>query len=266
MKKQLAATAILTALIATPALADRKPKTPQPPPPPPVFNWTGFYVGGFAGDAWGSSNPKTAVTSVPPGAEFVPIFYSLAGAAGNQSIKPGGFTGGIEAGYNWQFDRNYLAGIEGDFGAFELRGSANSGPVFYPAPATFTISSSANTTWLATLRGRLGVTADNWLFYATGGAAFTTLHGNFSFSESFYGAPAETASISSTKTGYAVGGGFEDAFWQHWSLKAEYLYVQFGTVTTTGIYGPPILVIPLPFGHSIDLKANIVRVGLNYHF
>lgn len=265
MKKQLAVTAILAALIATPALA-RKPKALQPPPPPPVFNWTGFYVGGFAGGAWGTFNPTTAVTSVPPGGEFIPVFYTLVDAAGNQSIRPAGFTGGIEAGYNWQFGNNYLAGIEGDFGAFDLRGSANSGPVFYPAPATFTVTSSANTTWLATIRGRLGITADNWLFYATGGAAFTSLHGNFSFSETFYAAPAETASISSLKTGYVVGGGFEDAFWQHWSLKVEYLYVQFGTATTAGLYGAPVIAFPVPLGHSIDLKANIVRAGLNYHF
>lgn len=139
-------------------------------------------------------------------------------------------------------------------------------PVVYPccAPFTFTVSSNASTTWLATVRGRLGLAADNWLFYATGGAAFTTLHGSFSFSETFYAAPAEVAVLSSGKTGYAVDAG--NRLSQRWSVKAEYLYVDFGTGTATGLYGTGVLPSLLPFSHSIDLKANLARLGLNYHF
>jgi len=53
--------------------------------------------------------------------------------------------------------------------------------------STFTINSNANTDWLATARGRVGVAADNWLFFATGGAAFTDLKGNFTVHGQFLG-------------------------------------------------------------------------------
>ena len=230
------------------------------------YNWTGFYLGGNIGGAWGSFDPKTTTPGDRAG-EFDPTSITAFNAAGNQYINPGAFTFGFETGYNWQVSA-LVAGLESDIESFQLRGSATSGPVVYPccAPSTFTVSSSASTSWLATLRGRVGFAADNWLFYYTGGAAFTTLQGSFSFSETFYNAPAESASLSSAKGGYTVGGGVEAAFWQHWSFKAEYLYVNFGTVTTTGIYGPPVLVSPLPFAHIIDLRSNIVRLGVNYHF
>jgi outer membrane immunogenic protein len=264
-----AAILLVAVLFTVPALAAKKSPNPPPPPPPAdaVYSWSGFYVGGVIGGEWGSSDSTTSVAANPPGGEFAPPILAAFTANGNQSIKPAGFTGGAEAGYNWQI-YNYLVGVEGDIEALHLRGSATTGPVVQPlvAPATFTISSSASTNWLATLRGRLGVTAGNWLFFATGGAAFTTLRANFTFSETFYGAAPTFGSLSSAKTGYAVGGGIEGAFWQHWSAKAEYLYVQFGTATTSSSYGPPVLVFPLPFNHSADLKANIVRAGLNYHF
>jgi outer membrane immunogenic protein len=185
-------------------------------------------------------------------------------AAGPQSIKPGSFIGGFDGGYNWQVG-NYLAGVEGDIEWLHLSGSAVSGPLsFVPPPGTFTISSNADIDWLATLRGRLGFTSGNWLFYATGGAAFTTLHGNFQFSETFFNS-AETASVSAAKTGYTVGGGVETYLWQHWSVKAEYLFVDFGNVSAFGVDTG----VPFPFysfTHSVNLKLNIARLGLNYHF
>ena len=172
------------------------------------------------------------------------------------STKPSGFTGGFQAGYNWQVSNNAVLGIEGDIGAFDLRGSSTASG--FAQGVTFTTTSSASTTWLATVRGRLGLAANNWLFYVTGGAAFTTLKGNFAYSDN--ATNQEAASLSNAKAGYAVGGGVEAALWQQWSIKAEYLYVGFDRVATTGIVVGAGLG-PQPINNSIDLKANIVRVG-----
>jgi outer membrane immunogenic protein len=81
----------------------------------------------------------------------------------------------------------------------------------------------------------------------------------------------EAVSLSSTKVGYAVGAGVEAGLWGNWTLKAEYLYVDFGTITGTGLITAPPAVLAAgsnnnPFTHSFDLKANIARVGLNYRF
>lgn len=252
----LAATALAFGTIASAA-----PRVPPPPPPP--YNWTGFYIGGTAGGAWGNFNPTTSTVTVPVGEINADV--PAINAAGMQSIRPGGFTGGFEAGYNWQ-PSQFLFGLEGDIESFHLSGSASTGPVVYHGGAgTFTLNSNASTDWLATARGRLGYVAGSWLFYATGGFAFTHLHGNFSFSETAFGG-SETASLSSSKTGYTVGGGVEANLSRQWSVKAEYLFVDFGTVSAIGTAAGGVLVPTYPFTHTMDLKANLARVGLNYHF
>jgi outer membrane immunogenic protein len=48
----------------------------------------------------------------------------------------------------------------------------------------------------------------------------------------------------------------------NWSVKAEYLYVDFGTTSVT----VPNPLPPTAFSHATNLKANIARAGLNYHF
>jgi outer membrane immunogenic protein len=268
MNKLLISSIAALGLIGTPAFAaDMAVKAPPPAPVVAPYSWTGFYVGGTAGGAWGSFNPTTSTECVAGG------FFTCGNpqgvnAAGAQSIKPTGFTGGFEAGYNWQTS-NFVFGVEGDIEYFRLSGSATTTAAYPLAkPGTvcpdangncFTINSSASTSWLSTVRGRVGVAANNWLFYATGGAAFTNLQGNFTFSDT---SPVlEAASISTdTRVGYTAGGGLEVGLGSHWSVKAEYLYVNFGTISTTGFLAPQ------PLFHSIDLKANIVRVGLNYQF
>jgi outer membrane immunogenic protein len=228
---------------------------------PAAYDWTGFYIGAIAGGAWGSFDPTT--TSVNNGTYFLPTDVTQISGAGAQSIKPNGFTGGFELGYNWQ-SGNIVFGLEADIQSFRLSGSATSGSVSYiSAPgATFMVNSNASTNWLATTRGRIGFAANNWLLFATGGAAFTSLNGNFSFTDTF--APAsELVSFSNNRTGYTVGAGVELGLGGQWSAKAEYLYVDFGAVSATGfLTNAPTQ----PLYHSADLKANIARLGINYRF
>jgi outer membrane immunogenic protein len=228
----------------------------------PNSNWAGFSIGGLAGSAWGTVNAST-LTPFVPGDEFNPGTVAAFNAAGPQSIKPSSFIGGFDAGYSWRADP-YVFGVEGDIEWSHFNGSATSGPVpFVPPPGTFTITSNGNIDWLATARGRFGYVAGNWLFFATAGAAFTALHGNFSFSETFAGS-SEAASVSTSRVGYAVGGGLETYISQQWSLKAEYLHVDFGSVSAAGIDN--VFFPPQSFTHSMNFKLNIARAGLNYHF
>jgi len=259
---------LMAAPLGAASAADMPLKAPAPPPAP-VYSWTGFYIGATAGGAWGSFDPQTSVVFSPTG-YFATTSTPAITAAGTQSIKPSAFTGGFEAGYNWQ-PSSIVLGIEGDIESFRLKGSSTSGPVLYPccAPTSFIVSSSASTSWLATVRGRLGVANNNWLFFVTGGAAFTNLSGNFAFSDTFATA-AESGSVSSTRAGWTAGGGVEAGLWGNWSIKAEYLFVDFGRIsansTNLTAFTPPI---PFPtslFTHSVDLRANIARLGLNYRF
>jgi outer membrane immunogenic protein len=66
-----------------------------------------------------------------------------------------------------------------------------------------------------------------------------------------------------------VGGGIEAGLSGAWTVKAEYLYVDFGSVSAVGLITTPGLVAlgsNNPFTHSVDLKAHILRLGLNYRF
>jgi len=257
MKRAVGIAAIATLIGTSAWAADLPVKAPLPASAPaPAYNWTGFYLGGNAGGAWGNFDPSNFMPFVGGAGGIILADVNIYNSAvASQSMKPSGFTGGFQAGYNWQVN-NVVLGLEGDIDSFNLKGSATtSGTLAGPLP--FTATSSASTTWLATARGRLGLTADNWLFYGTGGAAFTTLKGNFGFTDAI--GDFESAAVSNSLTGYAVGGGVEAGLWQQWSIRAEYLYVDFSRISTTGFVNGT-----QPVNHSIDLKANIVRIGLNY--
>ena len=199
------------------------------------------------------------------------------GAAGTGTISASGFTGGMQAGYNVQRN-NWVYGLEADFGAFSLSGSRLFvgpllGALTTAGPLTF--GTSFSTDWLATVRGRLG-----WLFrpdllaYVTGGLALTELQVAWTYSDNAFGGTPPNigtgaASASKIKGGLAVGGGFEWAWDRNWSVKAEYLYLDFGKVTATGLVtNPNFGGTPYAQGVSTtaDLTAHVARVGVNRHF
>jgi opacity protein-like surface antigen len=259
--KHLAGAAFTALLGGSAAAADRVLPLKTPPAPAP-FNWTGGYVGITAGGAWGTYDTTTS-TALSPGGYF-PNAATVAAvnAAGPQSIKPSGFATGIEAGYNWQSGA-LLLGVEADLQALDLRGAANSGAILYPPGFhhQLVVSSYGDSAWLATARARVGLVANDWLFFATGGLAVTQLTSDLLFTDS--GGALEEGQIDTVKTGYAVGGGIEAPLTDRLSLKAEYLYVKLGDTTVSGSLLPPP---SQAFTHSADLAANIVRVGFNYRF
>jgi outer membrane immunogenic protein len=254
-----------------------RPALKAPVIAPPVSSWAGFYIGVNLGGFWAKSDDPTTTVFSPLG-YFDVTSVPAVNAAGALSNTGSGFTGGGQAGFNWQSGA-MVAGVEADFNYFGFSRSAT-GTGIYPccAPAGFTVTAAAKTDWLATLRGRLGFANNNWLYYATGGAAFTDLKGSFTFTDNCGdfascngpGGPnaAEALSFSKTKTGWTAGGGIESK-WGNWSVKAEYLYVSFDGVSGVGLISTPALnpfAANNPFTHSMDLRSHIGRLGLNYFF
>jgi outer membrane immunogenic protein len=271
----------LPVLLAGPAIAADMPLKAAPPAPAPAFSWTGFYVGLNAGGTWARSDAETSVNCNVPPARSPYLCDSLGNgsataagvnAAGSGTISASGFTGGVQAGYNWQ-GPNLVYGLETDFGAFHLRGSRQGTAAYAGLPAapaafggTFTIGSSIATDWLYTLRGRVGLpVTPGLLAYATGGLAVTRLSVNNSLVDS--AGAAESAGTATTKAGWVVGGGFEYALVNNWSIKAEYLFMDFGKVTATGT-----IINAFAGGYSqgistsSDLTAQVARVGVNRRF
>jgi outer membrane immunogenic protein len=246
--------------------------------PPPQF--AGGYAGLNAGGAWGSSKYATDPGCVPITAGGVFCVVSpdpsvangtAVAAAGSSRLTPSGFTGGIQGGYNWQ-SGTLVYGGEADFGALDLSRSvtATGAFPFVFLGTNYTLVDSVSAEWLATLRGRIGMTVTPQLMlYATGGIAFTDVKISSSYSDNAVGGgfPGGTgyASRSDFRTGWTVGGGGEWRFDSCWSLKAEYLYVDFGSKTVAvAASNTPAFTQTMQI--DADLSAQIARVGLNYFF
>ena len=65
-----------------------------------------------------------------------------------------------------------------------------------------------------------------------------------------------------TRWGYAVGGGIEAKIAQGWTLKGEYLYVDFSSQG----YFNPAPAAGLNIRSDVPVYDHILRLGLNYHF
>jgi len=278
MKKLYIAASLFALGMGSAFAADLAPRiySKAPALADPSYDWSGFYVGVNAGGAWGTFRSRTTTdfNSAPLGGPPVynisnPIEDVVALASvGAQDLKGSSFTAGGQAGYNWQRGRIVL-GVEADLSYLHLRG-ADSRTIPYPILGglfSMTVSSQAAANWLFTLRPRVGFAYNNWLFYGTGGLALTELQGNFRFTDTL-GPALETGSISQIKAGWTVGGGTEVGLGRGWTVKAEYLYVDFGNVSTTSnnlvAFAQPQAFPANIFHHSTDLKASIARLGLNY--
>lgn len=236
--------------------------------------WTGFYIGGNLGGAWGRSDFSTNPNCPPQPVDAVfcnvgsPNGLAVA-AAGSSRLSSNGFTGGVQAGYNRQAGA-VVWGAEADFNFLDLRKSvANAGT--FPAPflgTQFTLAEDVRTSWLATVRGRMGVTVmPNVLLYATGGLAITdsklaSAYGDNAVDNVFPGGTG-SASMSGVRMGWTAGGGLEWMLARNWTLKAEYLYLAFASksfavpLTNTPAFSQTMFV-------DSDFSAQVARVGFNY--
>src|SRR5262249_39535199 len=89
----------------------------------PATGWTGFYAGLTLGYGW----EDRTITATGNDPISTGVLTGTIGQPGDQPVGPVSFRdkgafGGIEAGYNWQIGRNYVAGIEADFNGSDIRG------------------------------------------------------------------------------------------------------------------------------------------------
>jgi outer membrane immunogenic protein len=258
MKRLLIAIVAIAAMVAAPALAA---DMPLKAPPIPVWSWTGFYLGGNVGYSWGTaswtySDPSFTGTN-----------------SGSQKLD--GFIGGAQIGYNWQANQTLVLGVEADIqGSAEKGSSSFSDPYFCDVCAATADtayvngSPSSDIRWFGTVRGRLGVLVNPTLMlFGTGGLAYGGISTSGSFVDTFPGcSPAICTwafNQSTTKVGWTAGGGIEGAIANssNWTWKAEYLYINFGTLSGSS-FGPD----PLSYSWSTKVTDNILRVGVNYLF
>jgi outer membrane immunogenic protein len=242
------------------------------------FNWSGFHVGANAGLAAGTSHAVTSMTCLDTSqvildpalhecAFNLPSQFAAIAAAGTGRLSDRGFAGGGQAGLNWQTG-GLVWGFEVDAETFKL---AVSRSAIAANPANLadliTVASSFDTDWLLTARGRIGWAIEpQVLLYATGGVALTGLSASNLISSASGSLGA--ANSSGLVTGWVLGGGAEWALNRNWTVRGEYLYLDFGKVTANAQSNN--IAAPTTFDNALatstDLSAHIVRGGLNYKF
>lgn len=204
-----------------------------------VHDWQGAYFGLHAGGS--IAGDVSATISVNSG--------SITG-----DDRATGFLGGIQAGYNYQLD-HLLFGIEGDFSLVNITASgAESGSL---SGGATTARVGADIDWFATIRGRIGYVHDRILFYGTGGVAFNSLEGSLSYSSN----ELVPANASGRKfyynVGWVIGAGIEGAIHDKWTLKTEYMYIDFMDQTDYSSNGIRV---------TGDFDQHVLRIGLNRKF
>ena len=166
--------------------------------------WLGPYLGINAGYAWGNSDPfyrgQIPLAGVTPGTP--------------PTLRPNGFIGGAQLGYNWVYGV-LLLGAELDFDGLSSSKSAGISPFFAGKGGGNTVSWSSSYDWLATARLRAGlVVSGNWLLFITGGLAVTRVNDSYNctstnFTCASFAMLNTFSSKGETLYGGTIGGGVE---------------------------------------------------------
>ncbi len=243
----------LVALARSAAAGDLPVKAP-PPAPTAAYDWTGFYVGGHIGYAAGASNWTGTSTGIatPPVSGSLDLFNGFDAFKGD-----GSYFEGFQAGYNFMTPSRWLLGVEADV-SFP---STISGAATFSSAATGTASFAELVEFSGTLRGRVGYAPGHWLFYATGGLAWS--YDQFTRTQ-VAGMPVGGTAVPGQvedrfmvgRVGAAAGVGIEYALPSHWTARLEYLFTDYGNRS-----------VGFPAGaqrFSSDLALSEWRFGLNY--
>jgi outer membrane immunogenic protein len=210
------------------------------PAPSLTYDWRGFYVGGHVGGA----NAKVDSTTID-------IATGIPTSPTSSSSRSGVFGGG-QVGYNFMVAPNWLVGLEADVSGASLRSSTTE-----PVGAAV-VNNAHNIDLFGTARGRVGFTAGNWLFYGTGGYAWTNVTATRTQVAGTINAaiPGTVESSSATLGGWAAGAGIEWGLTPNVSIKAEYLHYDFQNTR---------FVFPQANRRWEDaLSKDTVKIGVNW--
>jgi outer membrane immunogenic protein len=250
MKTLLSAALLVAATSVAANAADMSMPYKAAPVAQSVYNWTGFYLGANAGGGIANSDHLNR------------DFFDE--DTGNTKFQEAFGAVGLTAGYNWQIAHTVL-GIEGDYNFANV-----------DKTQTFSNSNEAGSSTrfqmdqFATLRGRAGLAFEQTLIYATAGVAWAHIQNTTAFGDPTFA----QASEAKWKTGLAVGAGLEFALTHNWTLRGEYMLMQFAnsdaTINTVNPgrsnNGLSACGNTSPCRMNYSESVQLARVGVNYKF
>ena len=272
MKKILLGTLAAAAVLSPALAADLPTKAPivKAPPQVIVFNWTGCYLGGYGGGAWGNKvdtfDPQSTGGAFPAGTFYNrPTANTANGGAFSFDLGSSAIAGGT-LGCNWQAPGSaFVLGIEGEGGFLRVKETAVD-PFSLPGGDTFAEARIGD--WYAVAAGRLGFAVDRTLFYAKGGVGFTEVKASFSdtCTTGVCGPGTLATTGSKDRAFWVAGGGIEYAFDYNWSVKAEYLFLGLDhTISTCGPGGGAAAGSTFCSTMNVD-GIHTAKIGINYRW
>lgn len=206
-------------------------------------DWTGFYAGVNLGVIFNASRLQGVNSNFIRPAYRENINYD--------SVLPG-----LQLGYNFQTEKGWIFGVEGDFTYPDANGQFTYGS--HRQPGVFDRFTAKNILQ-GSLRGRVGKALGDYFPYLTGGlsVADTGLSYGNELGQSY--------GQYNTQVGFIVGGGLEYSVMQHLSVRAEYLYANYGNAQTLNTR--TVSCITDPAGQvGADLNSSTLRAAINYRF
>jgi high affinity Mn2+ porin len=196
---------------------------------PTPYSWTGLYVGGHLGAAWGNSHWTT-----PNGPSGLTNFFSPI----DTFNEGGSWFEGVQGGYNYMLPNRWLIGgeVDASFPSFQTLpsgvnpfGVSIGGTSNFTSPTLGAVSFTETVLSEGTVRARFGYAPGHWLFYATGGFAWA--YDQQSLTQV---ATGNTETPFLWRLGWTAGGGVEVPIAPHWTARLEYLFKDYGRFT--GLY------------------------------
>ncbi len=238
--------------------ADLSRVLPTKAPPPAAASasdeWTGFYAGGHFDYAAGfSSWTATQAGAATPGLSGAfDLFQGYDFSTGR-----GSYLLGFQAGYNYMLPSRLVLGLETDVSFPSLLGASQA----IASPLIGQAIYSDQVEMSGTVRGRIGYAPGHWLFYVTGGFAYS--FDEFSRTQVAGAAVGGTAVAGTVENrfmvpriGGAAGLGMEVTLTPRWTARLEYLFTDYGSRG-----------VDFPAGaqrFTSDLAVHTLRVGLDY--
>lgn len=272
MKNVVLALAAVAALTGSASAADlaARPYT-KAPMVAAAPSWTGFYVfGGAGGGLWAADSNVVSTGVAGPFGVLAP-----AGTALNRDQRSGGsgWFGTVGAGYDWQFNSRWVAGIfaDGQFG--DIRGSL--------------VDNFAGTEGREKLRtsyaagARLGyLVAPNVLSYVNAGYSGSDWSGtsqSLMFLGPFLSPAVQFTTGSFHRDGFFVGGGVENSLnifgisAPGWFMKTEYRSAYYERISRPTTLAPTNQFTPGvtgPLGDAVTFKpwVQTISTSLVYRF
>jgi outer membrane immunogenic protein len=230
----LATTCLSIAYASTGSAADLRVRSLYRAPVVVADSWTGCYFGGHAGYAVGGASTT---------------LHDDANTTGDEPISSGNPRGGaygVQLGCNWQ-QGQVVYGLEGDY----TWSDANS-------TTTALEDGGADSAYvklrnLGSVRGRAGLAFQNWLVYATAGAAW----GRSTHTVNDQGL---INTFDQTASGIVFGGGAEMDWGNGITVRAEFLRYSFGKDE----FVPVLIGNPASTANQRLEYVDVLRFGLNY--